>query len=496
MQTTMRWPRTAMVAVVVAFLGLCLPATAHEGDGAGDDKAFAKSVDAGLREVINLGAAIFNNQGDHAGCYRLYEGALISLRPLLGKYPDLQKTIDKGLQNAKTLARMHDRAHALREVIDEVRFTLDPSLRPVKTMWEKLGGEPGVAKVLAEMMIAASKDPKVNFDRNGKYPITKQKFSQVLKSLVSFVSQATGGPYKYTGPSMKDVHKGMGITDEEFNALGGHLKTALEKNGVKADDVKAVLAAVETTRKDIVEGAAPKKVGLWDRLGGEANVTKVVDEFVRTAAADPDVNFDRGGKIKLDDATLAKLKKQLVVFISHVTGGPYKYTGKDMKEAHKGMGITEKEFNASAGHLKAALEKYGAKAGDVKEVLSALAALRAEIVETKKEDDKKKVEPPDPNMAVLSGIVKLKGQPLNYGFITFVGADGKKYSANIQKDGKYVFNKGFPPGEYKVMIEGTTTPPEPGEKRVPIPAVYQSPETSGLSITATKGKSTFDFELK
>ena len=94
------------------------------------EKSFEKNLDAGLREVINLGAMIFNNQGDYAGCFRVYEGALLTTRPLLGKYPDLQKAIDQGLAEANSLPRMHDRAHALRRVIDEIRYTMSPDLRP------------------------------------------------------------------------------------------------------------------------------------------------------------------------------------------------------------------------------------------------------------------------------------------------------------------------------------------------------------------------------
>src|SRR5262249_37045284 len=158
--------RAAVVVVALALLGLCLPADARQG---GDDKTFEKNVEAGLVAVINHGANLFNNQNDFAGCYRLYEGPLMSLRPGLGQYADLQKMIDKGLQEANSIPKMHDRAHALRKVIDEVRFTLNPELRPVaKTLWDKLGGEAGVTKVLGELMVAAAKDPKVNFDRNGK----------------------------------------------------------------------------------------------------------------------------------------------------------------------------------------------------------------------------------------------------------------------------------------------------------------------------------------
>jgi hemoglobin len=372
MPMTMRWITAALLAAGMTLLCLSQPAAAHQG---GDAKDFEKNVDTALREIINRGAIIFNKQGDFAGCYRLYEGALVSLRPLLGKYPDLQKNIDRGMQDASALATMHDRAHALRKLLNEIRYTLNPELRPVA------------------------------------------------------------------------------------------------------------------------------KTTLWNRLGGEANVAKVVGEFIRTASADPEVNLTRGGKFKLDEVGVAMLQKSLVVFISHVTGGPYKYSGPDMKEAHKGMGITEKEFAATATHLKLALEKYGAKPGDVDEVLKALAALRPQIVEDKKKiepsepPDKKKIELPDPNMAVFSGNVMLKGKPLNYGFVTFVDKDGRRFSANIRPDGRYAFKKGFPPGDYKVLIEDSPTPPAQGEVRQPIPKVFQALQTTTLEIIARKGKEEFNIVL-
>src|SRR5207244_8827494 len=119
----------------------------------------------------------------------------------------------------------------------------------------------------------------------------------------------------------------------------------------------------------------------WDRLGGEAKVQKVVDDFVALAAKDAKVNFDRSGKFKLDAAAIDQLKKHLVAFVSQATGGPLKYTGKSMKEAHKGMGITNAEFDAAAADLKKALEKNGAKPADIQAVLQAVEGTRTAIVE-------------------------------------------------------------------------------------------------------------------
>src|SRR5207244_954548 len=101
------------------------------------------------------------------------------------------------------------------------------------------------------------------------------------------------------------------------------------------------------------------------------NVRKIVDDFVDLAAKDAKANLDRNGKHKLDPVQIADLKEQLVEFVSAASGGPLKYTGKSMKEAHKGMGITAAEFDALAADLKKALEQNGVKAAEVATVLKA-----------------------------------------------------------------------------------------------------------------------------
>src|SRR5262245_38441019 len=83
------------------------------------DKHDAAALNAALRDVINAGAKIFNENGDHAGCYRMYQGALISVRPFLA--PDLQKRIDDGMMTAEKLPFFADRAFELRRVLDDIR---------------------------------------------------------------------------------------------------------------------------------------------------------------------------------------------------------------------------------------------------------------------------------------------------------------------------------------------------------------------------------------
>src|SRR5262249_17415507 len=127
-------------------------------------------------------------------------------------------------------------------------------VKPVeKTLWDRLGGKEKVEKVVDDFVAIAGDDPKVDVTRGGKIKLDDDKVAALKKGLVTFISAANKGPLKYTGKSMKEVHKGMEITDAQFDAAVDDLLKALEKNEVKEDDIKALRALVEGTRKDIVE---------------------------------------------------------------------------------------------------------------------------------------------------------------------------------------------------------------------------------------------------
>jgi hemoglobin len=120
-------------------------------------------------------------------------------------------------------------------------------------------------------------------------------------------------------------------------------------------------------------GMAPQK-SLYDRLGGKDAITAVVDDFVGNVAADKRIN---GFFAKTD---VPRLKRNLVDQICQATGGPCTYTGKDMKTAHKGMGITDADFNALVEDLKKSLDKFKVPAKEQGELLGALASLKPQIV--------------------------------------------------------------------------------------------------------------------
>ena len=122
---------------------------------------------------------------------------------------------------------------------------------------------------------------------------------------------------------------------------------------------------------------------LYERLGGEAAIRAVVDDFVAYAAPDPAVNFTRKGHPNEWQATpenVAKLKRHLVQFIAKATGGPQTYEGRDMVTVHTGMQITDPEFTAAAGDLKKALDKNNVPSNLQDELIAVVETTRAQIV--------------------------------------------------------------------------------------------------------------------
>ncbi len=119
---------------------------------------------------------------------------------------------------------------------------------------------------------------------------------------------------------------------------------------------------------------------LFKSLGGKKAIIAVVDEFVGRVAGDSRINSFFSADIK-DPAKLKKFKANLVDQICEASGGPCKYKGKSMKDAHKGMGISSADFNALVEDLVGALDKFHVKEADKKALLGVLGPMKGDIVE-------------------------------------------------------------------------------------------------------------------
>jgi hemoglobin len=123
--------------------------------------------------------------------------------------------------------------------------------------------------------------------------------------------------------------------------------------------------------------SAPASPTLYKRLGGREGIALVVGDFVGNMAADPRVNA-RFKDMKAPE--VEKLKSNLADQICDATGGPCSYLGRDMKTTHKGMKITEAEWNAAVDNLNKALDKHKVGAKEKQELIGAIAPMKGDIV--------------------------------------------------------------------------------------------------------------------
>ena len=126
-----------------------------------------------------------------------------------------------------------------------------------------------------------------------------------------------------------------------------------------------------------ISGASAQMMGkrsLYDRLGGYNAISAVVDDFIGNVAGDARINK------RFADANIPQLKTMLVDQICQATGGPCTYKGQTMQAAHKGMKITDAEFNALVEDLVKSLDKFKVGAREKDELLTALGSMKGDIV--------------------------------------------------------------------------------------------------------------------
>jgi hemoglobin len=136
--------------------------------------------------------------------------------------------------------------------------------KPARTLYERLGGEKTIVALVDDVTERVMNDPRVNFERHqiskgflrGSYDPWQPSSENVelfKKHMVEFVTLASGGPAAYTGRDMHSVHKGMRISNSEYDAFVGDVKTSMDKLGLPTKEKKDLLAVFETARKEIVE---------------------------------------------------------------------------------------------------------------------------------------------------------------------------------------------------------------------------------------------------
>ena len=116
------------------------------------------------------------------------------------------------------------------------------------------------------------------------------------------------------------------------------------------------------------------KQSVYEQLGGQTTVEKIVDHFITEIEFDPIMyNFFKDSKIE-------RFREKLIEHVCSLTDGPCQYTGDTMEQVHTGMNITESDFNHGVDLFIRAMKKANVPYTVQNRVLARLVPTRANII--------------------------------------------------------------------------------------------------------------------
>jgi len=113
---------------------------------------------------------------------------------------------------------------------------------------------------------------------------------------------------------------------------------------------------------------------LLQDMGGKDNVTRIANDTADNFIADPRV------KPTFDNTNMDRFRVLLAQQFCHVAGGDCTYTGRNMRDTHKGLHLTDADFNAVVEDVQKAMDKEGVPFATQNRFLARLAPMQRDIV--------------------------------------------------------------------------------------------------------------------
>ena len=136
----------------------------------------------------------------------------------------------------------------------------------------------------------------------------------------------------------------------------------------------ALLLAVALALGGCASAPAADDASLYQRLGGHDGIAAITEAMLVRSAEDPRIRDD------FAETDIVNLHEKLVEHLCALSGGPCTYTGRDMRAAHAGLGLTEADFNALVENLVDAMTERGVSISAQNELLAILAPMRGEVI--------------------------------------------------------------------------------------------------------------------
>jgi len=116
------------------------------------------------------------------------------------------------------------------------------------------------------------------------------------------------------------------------------------------------------------------ETSLYDQIGGKAAITQITDNFIRQ------IEFDREIFPYFAESNVDRFREKFEEHLCVQVNGPCEYTGDDMLAVHKGMNITEADFNRTVDLLINAMTDANVPHRLQNRILAKLAPMRSEMI--------------------------------------------------------------------------------------------------------------------
>jgi hemoglobin len=125
-------------------------------------------------------------------------------------------------------------------------ISLTGSARADDALFHDLGDRPGIAKIVDDATAEFLSDDRIKttFDNTNI-----DRFKGLLTDQLCVVA---GGPCVYKGRNMHDAHKGLHLSDRDFDALVEDVQKGMEEAGVPFATQNRLLARLAPMHRDVV----------------------------------------------------------------------------------------------------------------------------------------------------------------------------------------------------------------------------------------------------
>jgi hemoglobin len=114
-------------------------------------------------------------------------------------------------------------------------------------LFEAFHGQEGIGRIVDGTVDRSLADPRITEIFK---PFDMVRLRRTLREQVCYL---LGGPCQYTGRTMADAHRDMGVQTRDFNVLVEHLRAAMDQEGVPFRDQNRLLALLAPMHREVVQ---------------------------------------------------------------------------------------------------------------------------------------------------------------------------------------------------------------------------------------------------